>query len=178
MRQRPSLWLAFLLDICVLFASACSASEVDQGMWDPFSARSAGENGIVVEWSGYTDGYQLGQKAKIELGFENNGQETWHAKYCIQLLDSQDVVATLGQREFVLDPGAAMGTPHYLSFPRDLELDDGAYGLALVVYRPQGPIVNSVAIRIGKTDAVYRPQKSIDSAALAACPPVELPRIN
>jgi hypothetical protein len=173
MRQRPTLWLAILLNVSVLFASACGPSRVAEALSDPFSARSAGENGIVVEWNGYADGYQLGQKAKIELGFENNGQDTWQVKYCIQLLDSQDVVATLGEREFILDPGTAMGTPHYLTLPHDSELDEGAYGLALVVHRPQGPMVNTVTIRIGESDDVYQPQESIDTAALAACPPIE-----
>jgi hypothetical protein len=163
---------------CVILASllcaACSAVETGSDMRDPFSARSENENGIVVSWSGHTEGYPLefgpGQREKVELRFENDSSETWQGKYCIQLLDDVGVVATLGTRVFTLDPGAAMGTPHYLRFPRDLDLEAGAYGMALIVHRPHGPSVNTVAVRIGETDAIYRPLSSVDQAALAACP--------
>ena len=174
MSKRTLQWLGRLMGVYVLCAAACNSSNVGSEARDAFAARASSENGIIVEWRGYTRDYQPGgqpwQKEKVELRFENDSEERWKAKYCIQLLDTQDVVANLGKREFVLDPGAAMETPHYLEFPRDLELDKGAYGLALVVHRPQGTFVNNVTIRIGETDEIYRPKASPENGALAACP--------
>jgi hypothetical protein len=173
MAQKLTEWMFIVLAFLGLLLTACGASGGE--MRDPFSARCESEDGIVVEWSGYTEGYQPGyqpeQHDEVYLHFENESDERWKAKYCIQLLDSQDVVATLGQREFVLDPGAAMGTPHVLDFPG--ELAEGAYGLALVVHRPQGSMVNNVTIRIGDTDDFYRSQESANKAALYGCPPAK-----
>jgi hypothetical protein len=161
-----------LITAVVLLLAACATSGSE--MRDPFSARSESEKGIVVEWSGYTEGYQPGhqpgQHHEVYLRFENESDEKWRGKYCIQLLDSQDVVAILGQREFVLDPSAGMGTPHVLNLPDGLA--EGAYALTLVVHRPQGAAVNSVTIQVGDTSETYHLHERAYQAALEACTPV------
>jgi hypothetical protein len=141
-------------------------------MRDPFSARSVGEDGIVVEWSGYTGGYQPNpgpyEHYSVDLSFRNKSDTKWRGRICFSLLDNQDVVADLGQRDLILDPGAAMGTPYVLRFPA--QLAEGAYGLTLVVHRPEGPFVNTVTIRVGDTNEIYESQDSAYQAALDDCP--------
>jgi len=164
--------LVALALVAVLVLSGCSptpTTPIDE-ITDPFSVRSVSEDGIVVGWNGYSKGYHPGKNFAVDLSFENGSDETWYGRYCICLLDEQHVVATLGQHDFVLDPGALMGTPHTISFPNGLA--EGAYALALVVHQPHGPIVNSVTIRVGNTIGVYQSQESATQAALAACPPV------
>ena len=172
MTKRSAQCAVVVLIIVALLFTACSTSVSDTKMRDPFSARSVGEDGIVVEWSGYTEGYQPNpgpdDRYTVDLSFKNESDTEWRGRVCFSLLDGQDVVAELGQREFVLDPGAAMGTPHVLSFPA--ELAQGAYGLTLVVHKPEGPIVNTVTIRIGDTTEIYDAQESAYAAALGDCP--------
>jgi len=163
--------LVALALIAALVLSGCGPTPIPiSEMSEPFSSRSVSEDGIVVGWNGYSKGYQPRQDYMADLDFENGSNETWHGRYCVCLLDDQNVVATLGQQDFTLDPGAAMGTPHTISFPDDLA--EGAYALALVVHQPHGPIVNSVTIQVGDTTGVHRSQESATQAALAACPPV------
>jgi hypothetical protein len=161
-----------LLVVVGLFFTACGASTPEGQMRDPFSARSVGEDGIVVEWSGYTEGYRPNpgpyEHYSVDLSFKNESDTEWRGRVCFSLLDGQGVIADLGRREFSLDPGAAMGTPYVLRFPA--ELAAGAYGLTLVVHRPEGPFVNTVAIRIGDTTEIYDSQESAYQAALNDCP--------
>jgi len=164
-----ALSLVALALIAALVLGGCGPTSINE-MSETFSSRSVSEDGIIVGWNGYSKGYQLGQDCTVDLDFENGSDETWYGRYCICLLDEQNVVATLGQQDFVLDPGTAMGTPHIISFPDGLT--EGVYALALVVHQPHGPIVNSVTIQVGDTTGVYRSQESATQAALDACPPV------
>jgi hypothetical protein len=172
MIERTTRWTVFVLTAVGLLVTACNGSGAEPQMQDPFSARSVGEDGIVVEWSGYTEGYRANpgpsKRYSIDLSFRNERDTKWQVRYCIFLLDGQEVVADLGRRDLALDPGAGVDTPHILGLPSDLE--KGAYGLALVVHKPEGPIVNTVTIRAGDTTEIYDSQGSAYQSALDACP--------
>jgi len=166
-----------LLTITVLLAAGCGApmngpqtptSEVRES----FSARRESEDGAIVAWSGYTDGYEPGMEAEFDVTIKNETEETWRGRYCLQLLDRElpQVIATLEQRPFTLEPGVGFSDTITVRIPEGL--DEGAYGLSLPVRRPGGPMVDLVPIQIGETDEVRRSTTQQDmDAALEACPP-------
>jgi hypothetical protein len=141
---------------------------------EPFSARVESEDGAIVAWSGYTDGYEAGAEEEFNLTIKNGTGQTWHGRYCLQLLDRQlpQVIAALEQREFTLEPGVGFSDSISVRFPE--ALDEGAYGLSMAVRRPAGPMVDVIPIQIGETDEVRRATTQRDTnASLEACPPVE-----
>jgi hypothetical protein len=139
--------------LTLLIAGCAAPAEVkEQGtnLTDPFSSRSEGENGIVVEWSGYTHGHQPGKGSAFALMLRNGSQDVWQGRYCIQLLDRQSVVATLKRREFSLQPGKDWHTQESIHFPDGLS--EGAYGLALAI---PGRLSSVVTIQVGRGTGAY-----------------------
>jgi hypothetical protein len=172
-------WVGLLLTIAALLAAGCEASigapqTPTRDTREPFSARAEREDGAIVAWRGYTEGYEPGAQAEFDITIKNETDRTWDGRYCLQLLDRQlpKVIATLEQRAFTLEPGVGFSDIITVRFP-DI-LDEGAYGLSLAVHRPGGPMVDLVPIRIGQTDETRRAttQRDMD-ASLEACPPVE-----
>lgn len=140
----------------------------------PFSARRESEDGAVVEWSGYVDGYAPGMKASFDIGIRNQTDEAWPGRFCLQLMDDDPpkVMATLEQRPFNLAPG--LGFSDTITTELPTELDEGAYALSFVVRREDGsPTVDLVPISVGDADEGTSPtgQRAMD-AALEACPQV------
>lgn len=172
MTHRSTQRTIVIVAVIGLFFVACSRSISHPQLRDPFTTRSVGEDGIVVGWSGYTEGYQpdpgLYERYSVDLSLKNESDSEWRGRLCLFLLDGQGVVADLGQQDLTLDPGAAMGMPHALRFPTDLA--EGAYGLTLVVHKPEGPFANVVTIHIGDTSEIYASQESALQAALDDCP--------
>jgi hypothetical protein len=165
----------FLLMVALglILGSACAQTERPvSGLSNPFSARIESEDGLVVKWNGFSDGYEPGGSATVDIGIENGTGEPIELRYCVQLLNERDLVTSLTQRDVTLQPAGAFGTSMVLNLPQDLRA--GAYGLVLVVRRPAGPLVNTVTIKVGDTTATYAPEPSANDAALAACLP--LPR--
>ena len=140
----------------------------------PFSARSESEDGAVVFWKGYTDGYQAGEESSFEVQLKNNTEQPWQGRFCLQLLspDSALVIQTLAQEEINLESGVGFSDELTVTMPETL--DQGSYHLSMVVRRPSGPMVDMIPIQVGSTDAVLEDitQEDMD-AALEACPPVE-----
>lgn len=97
----------------------------------PFHARSESENGIVVEWSGFSDGYKPGEPATVEVGFINGTDQSWRGRYCIQLVDRVSLVS--GTRRNPLVDGAYESRPElseaFIQKIRDTlaSLDSGGY---------------------------------------------------
>jgi hypothetical protein len=173
--EKPMRYLKtkFLLMIALglILGSACAQAERPvSGLSDPFSARIESEDGLVVKWNGFSDGYKPGGSATVDIGIENGTSKPAELRYCMQLLDERDLLTSLAQNDVTLQPAGAFGTSVVLNIPQDLRV--GAYGLALVVRRPAGPLVNTVTIKVGDTTATYAPEPSADDAALAACPPL------
>jgi len=141
-------WSALLLVVLAMVIAGCAAPADVKEQWDdltdPFSSRAESEDGIVVEWSGLTRGHQPGGESAFVLMLRNGSHDAWQGRYCIQLLDSQSVVATLKRGEFSLQPGKDWGMQETIRFP-DV-LSEGTYGLALVIPERLSSVVT---IRVG-----------------------------
>jgi hypothetical protein len=167
---------ALFLIAVVLVLAACDA-ELAQSVerQEPFSSRRESEDGIAVQWSGYTAGYEPGEQAAVETTFTNNSDQVWPVRFCLALLArraGEVEIIGLEEREFDLDPG--VGQSSEVSFQIPAGLEPGAYGLSLVVRRPGGPMVDVIAIRVGATDATFPPITAEETgAALTACLPGE-----
>jgi hypothetical protein len=178
-----ALWKVLLLTVVALLAIGCGAptdrsQTPPEEARQPFSARHETQDGAVVAWSGYTRGYEPGAQAEFGLAIQNETDQSWHGRYCLQLVDRQlpQVIATLEQREFALEPGVGFSDTVSVRFPEGL--GEGAYGLSLAVRRPDGPadtahpIVDLVSIQVGETDEVRRATTQQDmDASLEACAP-------
>jgi len=139
-----------------------------------FTARRESEDGAIVAWSGYSDGYEPGAEESFEITITNETDQTLHGRFCLQLMDRElpMVVATLEQREFTLEPGVGFSDTIIVQFPE--ALSEGAYSLSLPVRRAAGSMVDLVTILVGDTDEVRRASTQQDmDASLEACPPVE-----
>jgi hypothetical protein len=169
--------MVLLLAIAALTIAGCGAptsgsqTPTEETAPEPFSARAESEDGTIVAWSGYTEGYEPGAEATFDITIQNETDQSWEGRYCLQLLDRQlpKVVATLEQRAFTLDSGVGFSDEITVQFPG--EMGEGTYGLSLAVRRPGGPMVDLVPVRVGETDEVRRAttQRDMD-ASLEACP--------
>jgi hypothetical protein len=140
---------------------------------EPFAATRESEDGAIVGWSGYTGGYEPGAEASFDITIKNETKDSWEGRFCLQLLDRQmpQVITTLEQRPFTLEPGVGFSDQITVRFPEDLS--EGAYGLSLAVRRSAGPMVDLVPIQVGESDEVRRATTQQDmDASLEACPPV------
>jgi hypothetical protein len=173
MMRRSMPGTAVLLLVAVVLALVACDVELVKTVErrEPFSSQRESENGIMVRWSGDTTGHEPGEQTTVDTRFANNSEEIWAVRFCLQLLNRQasDVeIIGLEEREFHLDPGVGQSSEVTFQVPAGLE--PGAYGLALVVHRPGGPMVDVVAIRVGTADAAFGPVTSEETdSALAAC---------
>lgn len=172
--------VVFVLSLTLMFIAACATPTLPmQESPQPFSARSESEDGAIIAWSGFATGYEPGGQATFDITIQNETDQVWHGRYCLQLMEGQShkVIATLKQRPFTLEPGMGFSEAIEVQFPEDLE--EGAYGLSTAVRRPGGPMVDLVPIQVGETDEVRQvtTQQDMD-ASLAACPPVEVEGTN
>jgi len=137
-----------------LLVASCAAPVDTKEEWgnltDPFFSRSEDENGVVLEWSGFARGHQSGEGSAFVLVLRNGSEDVWQGRYCIQLLDSQSVVATLKQGEFSLQPGKDWGMQETILFPDDLS--GGDYGLVLVI---PGQLSIGETIQVGNETSAY-----------------------
>ena len=170
----------FVVSLTLMFIAACATpAPPTQEAPQPFSARSESEDGAIVAWSGFTSGYEPGGQATFDITIQNETDEVWHGRFCLQLMAGQShkVIATLEQRPFTLEPGMGFSEAIEVQFPEDLE--EGAYGLSTAVRRPGGPMVDLVPIQVGETEAVRQAATQQDmDASLAACPPVQGEGVN
>jgi len=171
-------WIILLLTVMALLTAGCGTIAGESPtptpkMREPFSARRESGDGAIVAWGGYTEGYAPGAEEAFDITIQNETGQLWHGRYCLQLLDQElpQVIATLEQREFTLEPGVGFSDIITVRLPEGL--DAGAYGLSLAVRRSGGPMVDLVPIQVGETDQERPPttQRDMD-AALEACAPV------
>lgn len=141
---------------------------------EEFTTRSESENGAIISWGGFKEGYEAGGEAVFDLTIDNQTDQEWKGQLCLVLLDqgSPSVLASLEKRPFTLSQGMGFSDILEVRLPKNLE--PGAYGLSLVVYRPAGPTVDMVSIEIGSgnEERLTTSQADMD-AALEACPPEE-----
>lgn len=170
--------LGWLLVLSLLITSCAvlpSREQIPAGSErEPFTSRSEIGGGLIASWSGFSDGYQPGGEEEIKISLENQTEQTWNGRFCIQLHVGQfpSLVTSLVQQEFTLETGTGFTDTLTVQFPQ--ELDSGAYGLSLVVQHPDHPIVDLVPIQVGETEAVWGPatQEDLD-ASRDTCPSLD-----
>ena len=171
-------WVVVALTTLILLVTNCGAgTDVAPTPMaetrEPFAATRESEDGAIVGWSGYTEGYEPGAEESFDITIRNETEDSWEGRFCLQLLDGQmpQVITTLEQRPFTLEPGVGFSDQITVRFPDDLS--EGAYGLSLAVHRSAGPMVDLVPIQVGEVDEIRRAttQRDMD-ASLDACPPV------
>jgi hypothetical protein len=175
--------LLLLMVITAVVAAGCNASGgAPQAPAEPeresFSARRQTEDGAIVKWGGFVEGYEPGMEASFDVSITNETDRVWDGRYCLQLMSNQQpmVLATLEQRPFTLESGVGFSDTLTAQFPETL--DDGAYGLSLVVRRPGHPMVDMVPIQIGEADLEHRVTQEDMDAALEACRQVGEPPLG
>jgi hypothetical protein len=178
-KTKNKFWKSLLLTMISLTIIGCGektplTQTQTEEIRERFSAEQESEDGAIVAWSGYSEGYESGAEAEFDISIKNGTDQTWPGRYCLQLLDRQlpKVIATLEQRNFTLTSGMGFADVLTVQFPMDLS--EGAYGLSLAVRRSGRSMVDLVQIQVGKTDEVrdVATQKDLD-ASLEACPPIE-----
>ncbi len=175
-RQTVVGWIMMLLILMALLATGCSASTgapiLEEQERESFSSRRESGDGAIVGWSGYVEGFEPGAEEDFDIAITNETGQAWSGRYCLQLMSNDQplVLATLEQRPFELEPGVGFSDTLTVQFPETL--DDGAYGLSLVVRKPGHPMVDMVSILVGEADLEHRVTQEDMDAALEACPPV------
>lgn len=159
--------------LVAVFEGATSSPLVTTKPGELFSVRRESEDGAVVAWSGLPNGNIPGAEAKFDITIDNKTDQVWSGRFCLQLMDQRlpEIISTLEQRTFALNPGTGSSDTITVKIPQDLT--EGVYGLSLVVRRPDGAMVDLVPIQVGESTGVRRPttQQAMD-ASLDACPPV------
>jgi len=175
MTKRHPLHLLCTLSILILLA-ACGPAvgpTPDETARQPFSLHIAGEDGAEVTWESYTEGFLPGTTETMHLAVQNNTDQHWDGRLCVQLLEPlpSSVVISLTEQDFSLETGGGFARDVSVELPADLAA--GAYGLALVVHQPTGPVVDVVPIRVGEGTREPFQGEWPTEAALEACPPSE-----
>ena len=136
----------------------------------PFRVDMAGGDGAEVSWRGYADGYQPGNAETMHLTISNSTSQAWDGRFCVQLLEPMpsSVVIPLAEQEFSLEPDGGFTQDVRVELPADLAL--GVHGLALVVHKPGGPIVDVIPVQVGEGENEPFQGDWPTEAALDACP--------
>lgn len=135
-----------------------------------FNLSMTGEDGIQVSWQGHDGALRPGSAETVHLAVVNNTGRAWNGRFCVQLLEpSPSVVAIpLAQEDFRLEPGASFSQDLRVELPADLP--PGVHGLALVMHKPVGPIVEVIPVQVGGGESEPFDGDWPTDAALVACP--------
>lgn len=158
--------------------SACGPTKsptLDAATRHPFSLVIGVEDGAQVSLGGYTVVYRPETSESLQIDVRNNTERPWNGRLCVQLLKPfpAGVVVPLIEKDFTLDSGE--GFDHSLGMNLPANLLPGTYGLAFVVYKPVGPVVDVIFIQVGEGDGDGQPMVNWPvNSALEACPdPIE-----
>ncbi|MBN1135617.1 MAG: hypothetical protein JXM73_03485 [Anaerolineae bacterium] len=170
--------LVYALCACTLLGLLAACVQADHSTPDvaerhPFSLDIAGEDGAEVSWTGYTDGYRPGTTETMRLAIRNNTDQPWNGRLCVQLLEPQpsSVVIPLAEQEFDLESGGGRERDVRVDLPANLP--SGIYGLALVVHKPAGPVVDVIPVQVGGGEREPFQGEWPMEAALEACPALQ-----
>jgi hypothetical protein len=173
--QKATLFILLVVVTTSLVASCGTEAEpVPVAVRHPFDMEITSEDGSLVTWDGYTDGYFPGETETTRLGVKNGTDQPWFGRICLSLLEPRpsDVVLPLEEREFTLAPGDGFQDIVSFQFPADLPV--GRYGLTMVIHQPAGPVVAVTSIQIeegGEPEINRLPPAGTwpSEAALQAC---------
>lgn len=148
--QKATLFILLVVVTTSLVASCSSieAAPVPVAVRHPFDMEIASEDGSLVTWEGYTNGYFPGEMETTRLNVKNGTDQPWFGRICLSLLEPRpsDVVLPLEEREFTLAPGDGFQDIVSFQFPADLLA--GNYGLTMVIQQPAGPVVAVTSIQV------------------------------
>jgi hypothetical protein len=96
-----------------------------------FYEKMEGEDGILIEFRGFSRGFYPGDEAAYQFEAHNLGSTAWSPRYCLLLLSEEGIAANLEAGEFTLQPGEGFGSQIIVEFPEDLL--PGSYGLAFTI---------------------------------------------
>ncbi len=135
-----------------------------------FNLSMTGEDRIQVSWQGHDGALRPGSAETVHLAVVNNTGRAWNGRFCVQLLEpSPSVVAIpLAQEDFRLEPGASSSQDVRVELSADLP--PGVHGLALVMHKPVGPIVEVIPVQVGGGESEPFDGDWPTDAALVACP--------
>jgi hypothetical protein len=135
----------------------------------PFRLDITSGDGAEVSWEGHTDGYYPGTVETMHLAVRNYTDQPWDSRLCVQLLESQpsSVVIPLVEQEIDLEPDLGFARDVQVELPDDLP--PGIYGLARVVHKPTGPIVDVIPVQVGGGEREPFQGEWPMAAALEAC---------
>lgn len=136
-----------------------------------FSVRREDQDGATVACNGYSERYEPGEDAEFDITIKNDTGQIWDGAYCLQLMarESPVVIETMHQQQFTLTSGDGFSETITVRLPDNL--DDGGYGLSLVVRKPVDPMVDMVSIQVGETNEIRQPATQDDrDASLLDCP--------
>jgi hypothetical protein len=136
----------------------------------PFSVDVAGGDGAKVSWQGDTDAYQPGTAETMHLTIDNSTGQAWNGRFCVQLLEPMpsSVVIPLAEQEFSLESDGGFSQDVRVELPADLT--SGIHGLALVIHKPTGPIVDVIPVQVGEDERESFQGNWPTEAALDTCP--------
>jgi hypothetical protein len=133
----------------------------------PFRVDMAGGDGAEVSWRGYAEGYQPGTAEAMHLTINNSTGQAWDGRFCVLLLEPMpsSVVIPLAEQAFSLESEGGFTQDVPVELPADLTL-----GLALVVHKPGGPIVDVIPVQVGEGEREPFQGDWPTEAALDSCP--------
>jgi hypothetical protein len=136
----------------------------------PFSIETTAEDGARISWQGYADGYRPGTAETMRLVINNNAAQAWNGRFCVQLLDPMPslVVTSLAEQEFSIRSDGGFTQDIGVELPADLT--PGIHGLALVIHKPSGSIVDVIPVQVGEGDREPFEGDWPTEAALDSCP--------
>ncbi len=135
-----------------------------------FNLSMTGEDGIQVSWQGHDGALRPGSAETVHLAVVNNTGRAWNGRFCVQLLEPSPsaVAIPLAQEDFRLEPGASSSQDVRVELSADLP--PGVHGLALVMHKPVGPIVEVIPVQVGGGESEPFDGDWPTDAALVACP--------
>ena len=160
-----ALALMGLLAACAQNDGSALASTGQQ----PFNLSMTGEDGAQVSWQGRDGALWPGSTETMHLAVINNTGRAWDGRFCLQLLEPSpsSVAIPLAQEDFRLEPGASFSQDVRVELPADLP--PGVHGLALVIHKPVGPIVEVIPVQVGGGEREPFDGDWPTDAALVAC---------
>ena len=84
----------------------------------------------VVTFSGNSTGHAAGEMSEFNLKLDNNSSTTWHGRYIIQLLDTDEIMMDIAEETFSVAASIEAEKVVTAEFPSSLA---GPYGLSLFI---------------------------------------------
>ena len=139
------------MTISVLTMKSChEASEIPP---DPFTTTwSFGEEGRTFSISGNSIGHAACKPSEFQITLDNrSGDNTWRGRYCILLINREEIVEEIAHEEFNVQARQEMQKPLTVTFPADVV--KGSIGLC-VFFPQRASVVTTLWVGEKRTESV------------------------